>query len=194
MKVKGIIWKHDGTNDYAIPKSKDIQAKKFTFEGNTYFTHAERHQTTNQRLWGFLWRRYYTTFYYVEGCPNPLPVPQIVAAMTSDRKKIVRLSSESNLKVENLESVSVDENQNQVSTPVDPEAADVPDDIKKREISLVNVGASGPELSGIFNGFLWRILGPKTTGMFEHITFLLILSSAICSAYLLLDQLGVFSK
>lgn len=82
MKVKAIIWKHDGTNGGKVLRSRDRTNKTFTYKENVYTFEPGTGRTTTRRTWRTLWtKEYFNTFYYFEGSPKPFPVTEYLQKM-----------------------------------------------------------------------------------------------------------------
>ena len=77
LKTRIVIMKPDHRNDIFILKPKKLEGKKFTHNQFAYFINDEHFQITTDAPWWrlFMFKRYFTTYYYVEGKANPLPVP-----------------------------------------------------------------------------------------------------------------------
>jgi hypothetical protein len=89
MKVKAVIIRADRTNDVIVVPKRKIQGITFRHDNETYVLHQDRFQVTWTRPnWGFgLVRKYFSTYYYVKGKPQPLPLQEIARAFTLDDSK-----------------------------------------------------------------------------------------------------------
>jgi len=77
MKTRIVIMKPEHKNDIFILKKKRLEGKKFVHNNVAYLINDDHFQITTDAPWWRLWmfKRYFTTYYYTEGQTNPLPVP-----------------------------------------------------------------------------------------------------------------------
>ena len=79
MKIRICIFKPDHTNDifFLNPKKDKVDATHFKRNEMMYETDGKHFQITTDRVWWTLWlyKRYHTTYYYVQGVSRPLNVP-----------------------------------------------------------------------------------------------------------------------
>lgn len=81
MKTRIVIMKPEHKNDIFILKKKMLEGKKFNRNNCAYLINDDHFQITTDAPWWRLWmfKRYFTTYYYAEGQTNPLPVPAFKA-------------------------------------------------------------------------------------------------------------------
>lgn len=79
MKVMAVIIRQDRTNDKIIVPKRQIMGKTFRIDDETYFLHQDRFQVTWDRPnWTLgLRRRYFATYYYAKGHPQPIPLQEL---------------------------------------------------------------------------------------------------------------------
>jgi hypothetical protein len=77
MKTRIVIMKPEHKNDIFVLKKKMLEGKKFQRNNVAYLINDDHFQITTDAPWWRLWmfKRYFTTYYYAEGQTNPLPVP-----------------------------------------------------------------------------------------------------------------------
>lgn len=159
MKVKAVIMREDRTNDVEIVKKKTIEGKTFRKDDCTYFLHPDRFQVTWQRgPWFKLWRRqYYSTYYYVRGQSQALPVPnfQKVEEAVLDAEGKPVLGDDGKPK----------------TTQTFPK--------------MLNNGIEGEELAAIFNPWFYRIIASQTKSAWEQIQFYLQIGIAVGLIYVI---------
>lgn len=166
MKTRAVIFRKDRTNDVLVPTQKrnDLTTVSFRHEDNVYFLDPDRVMITMDRPWHKMWKRYYSTQYYVQGFPNPLPVPDF----------------------QHVEEVMKDEN----GKPVFDLETGLP--IRHKVFpQIINVGVEGGMLAQIFNPYFLRIIAAMGIKTWEKIQFLLIaatLAVVVFIAYTMTQQ------
>lgn len=84
MQVKAVIIRPDRTNDVVIVKKKAMMGKTFRHDNEVYLLHQDRFQVTwtrpNYGL-GFI-KKYYSTYYYIKGQPQPVPLQDLAKLFT----------------------------------------------------------------------------------------------------------------
>jgi hypothetical protein len=77
LQTRIVVMRPDHRNDIFVLKPKKLEGKKFTHKNCAYLINDEHFQITTDAPWWRLWmfKRYFTTYYYVQGQTNPLPVP-----------------------------------------------------------------------------------------------------------------------
>jgi len=74
MKVKAVVMCLDHQNSVKVLKKKEREAQTFRFKDEVYKLDSDFFQITNQKV-AWFWKKHYITFYYRQGSPSPLPVP-----------------------------------------------------------------------------------------------------------------------
>lgn len=157
MKLKAVIWRPDRTNDVVVVKKKNIAGKTFRHNDVTYFVNPDRFQVT----WTYgplrMWKKYYSTFYYKQGVPHPVPVPDF----------------------QSVEEIVMDENGNPVMNGNGrPKTVQV-------FPKMVNVGIDGDELAQLFNPWFYRTIAPSDPTLKDQLQFYLLIGLACGVGYLL---------
>lgn len=80
MKLRAVVFRPEHTNDiFTIKKKMMVNDKMFTRGNGNYMLDDDHFQITTEkpwwRAWGIFGKTYFTTYYYAQGQPNPLPVP-----------------------------------------------------------------------------------------------------------------------
>lgn len=75
LKIKAVIMRPDRTNDVVVKKPGDIENGIFRFRKHLYIVDPDRVQITMNQPLGRGPAIHYSTYYYIEGVSNPLPVP-----------------------------------------------------------------------------------------------------------------------
>lgn len=78
MKLRAVIFRPQHTNDiFTIKKKLMVNETHFRRGNCQYELNDDNFQVTTDQPWWRLWtfKRYFTTYYYAQGKPKPLPVP-----------------------------------------------------------------------------------------------------------------------
>jgi hypothetical protein len=78
MKRRIVLFNPDHTNTIFVLKPKMmVDNKNFKYDNCQYQINDEHFQITTSRAWWsmWLWKRYYSTYYFKRGSVNPIPVP-----------------------------------------------------------------------------------------------------------------------
>lgn len=82
LKIRAVIMRPEHTNDVFIIKPKMMVNDKMFKRGNAnYMLNDDHFQITWDKPWFMLWlfKRFFTTYYYTLNKPQPLPVPNFEA-------------------------------------------------------------------------------------------------------------------
>lgn len=163
MKVKAVIMRPDRTNDVVVPKKKSIEGKTFRHDGVTYFLHADRFQVTWQR--GKMWqKKYFSTYYYVQGISQPLPVPdfQMVEEPQTNGK--------------------IDPTTKLPAVEFGPDGKPI---MIQKFPKVIDAGIKGEELAAIFNPWFYRIIASQTKSAWEQVQMYLTIGIALALLYVI---------
>lgn len=154
MKVKAVIMRPDRTNDVVRVKKKNIEGKTFRHDNCTYFLHADRFMVT----WtGRFVKKYYSTYYYIKGHANPLPVPdfQIVEEPLKDENGQLIMNGDGKPKV------------------------------KQTFPKVIDNGIASEELAAIFNPWFYRIIASMQKDAMSQIQFYLVIATLCAVGYVI---------
>lgn len=171
MKSRAVIFRKDRTNDVLVPTAKknDLTHRSFRHEEIVYFLDPERVQITWDRPWHKLWRRYYSTSYYIQGFSLPLPVPdfQKVDELILEEREV---RDPKTGKIEKQSVPVIDPKTNKPRTKqVFPKAIDL--------------GIGGEMTAQIFNPWFLRVIAAMGAKTWEKIQFILVCATLIVAVY-----------
>lgn len=173
MKVKAIIFRPDHKNDVVLLGRRKIEGKTFRHDKNQYFFHADRFQITwaYRPVWPF--KTNYITYYYTQGHPYPLPVPDFGR----------------------VEETVLDENGSVVYENVlDDRGKPVLDKAKKPVVRpkkiqvfprVVDLGIPAEELAAIFTPWFYRTIAPSLRTIWDNILFYGVVGACLGIVYLI---------
>ena len=157
IKIKAAIWTKARTVRFRTMKQKDVVGGVFKADGQTYLIHPDRalltHAYTAGKLW--LFRTYYQTYYYLEGCPQPIP-----PLLDGSEEPVLDVNGKP----------QYDSNGRPITAKVFPKA--------------VNLGLNSEELSGTSNPYFLRIISQVGPQWWEQVGLLALMAIGAGVAFL----------
>lgn len=88
IKLRAVIFKPDHSNEIFTIKARkhQLEGKKFVHGNCAYLIDDQHFQITSdpRKWWRAFVRQHYTTYYYKQGCPNPIHVPEFDTQAVKD--------------------------------------------------------------------------------------------------------------
>ncbi len=164
MKVKAVIMRPDRTNDIVVVPRRKIAGKTFTHDDVQYFLHADRFQVTWIKRWGIK-KVYYSTYYYMQGVSQPLPVPHFPEVHFEQMKEPCGCDP---------------------SKPTHGVECS-----RERFVGIADNGTGGEELAAIFNPWFYRIIANIGPDKMSQLQFYLVIGCACGIAYIAYTLTGI---